>query len=114
MHHTDRCFTEINGYSKRVLKETFDSRKIKNKNSKFNINNKNNSDTSTNNLSDKIAHTLNLPHKEDHVISLMTSLKSSAKKISPEKHDVRIILTDTILSSQFNNKDDTDKEYNRD
>ena len=29
----------------------------------------------------------------------------------PKKHDVRIVLTVTKLSSQFNVKDDTDKIY---
>ena len=32
----------------------------------------------------------------------------------PEKHDVRIILTGTKLSSQFNIKDDTNKQHKHD
>ena len=32
----------------------------------------------------------------------------------PEKHDVRIVLTGTKLSSQFNIKDDTNKQHKHD
>ena len=54
-------------------------------------------------------HTLKLPYKGDHGINLIKSIKTSTKKSLPEKHDLRIILTGTKLSSQFNIKDDINK-----
>ena len=54
-------------------------------------------------------HTLKLPYKGDHGIKLIKSIKTSTKKSLPEKHDLRIILTGTKLSSQFNIKDDINK-----
>ena len=38
--------------------------------------------------------------------------KNQLKSHSLKKHDVRIILTETKLHSQFNIKDDTNKEHN--
>ena len=38
--------------------------------------------------------------------------KNQLKSHSLKKHDVRIILTETKLRSQFNIKDDTNKEHN--
>ena len=79
LHHIKKCFTEINGYPKWLLKQTSDSFKTSNKNYNNKINKKNN-DTNINNLSDKIAHTLKLPHKSDHGINLIKSLKAATKK----------------------------------
>ena len=81
------------------------------KNHSNNINNENHNDTNLNRLSDKIVHTLKLPYKCDHGIHLIKSIKTSTKRSFPEKHDVRIILTGTKLSSQFNIKDDTNKQH---
>ena len=67
-----------------------------------------------NNLSDKIVHTLKLPYKGDHGTNLIKSLEASTKKSLPENHDVRIVLTGTKLSSQFNIKVDTDKQHKHD
>ena len=67
-----------------------------------------------NRSSDKIVHTLKLPYKGDHGINLIKSIKTSTKKPLPEKHDVRIILTGTKLSSQFNIKDNTNKQHKHD
>ena len=50
-----------------------------------------NNDTNINNLSHKIVHTLKLPYKGDHGIDLKKSIKTSTKKILPEKYDARII-----------------------
>ena len=52
-------------------------------------------------LSDKIVHTVKLPCKGDHGINLIKPIVTSTKKLLPQKHDVRIITTDTKLSSQF-------------
>lgn len=49
--HTGKCFIEINGYLKWLLKQTFDSFETNNKYFNKNINNNNNADI--NNLSDK-------------------------------------------------------------
>lgn len=49
--HTEKCFTEINGYLKWLLKQMFDSFETNSKHFKKNINNKNNADIA--NLSDK-------------------------------------------------------------
>ena len=65
-------------------------------------------------LSDKIVHTLKLPYKGDHGTNLIKSRKASTKKSLPENYDVRIILTGTKLSSQFNIKDDTNKQHKHD
>ena len=54
-----------------------------------------------------MVHNLKLPYKGNHDINLIKSIKTSGKKMLPEKHDVRVILTGTKLSSQFNIKDDT-------
>ena len=59
-------------------------------------------------------HTLRLPYKGDHCINLIKSIKTSTKKSLPDKHDVRIILTSTKLSSHFNIKDDTNKQRKHD
>ena len=58
------------------------------------------------NLSDKIVHTLKLPYKDDHLTNSNKSIKTSTKKLLPEKHDVRIILRGTKLSSRFSIKDE--------
>ena len=84
------------------------------KNHSNNINNENHNDTNLNRLSDKIVHTLKLPYKGDNGINFMKSIKTSTKKSLPEKHDVRILLTSTKLSSQFNIKDDTNKQRKHD
>ena len=114
LHHIETCFTEFNGYPKWLLKQTLDSFKNNNKNHNNNINNENHNDTNLNRLSDKIAHTLKLPYVGDHGINLLKSIKTSTKKFSPDKHDVRIILTGTKLSSHFNIKDDTTKQHKHD
>ena len=67
-----------------------------------------------NNLYDKIVHTLKLPYNGDHGTNLIKSIKASTKKSLSENHDVRIVLTGTKLSSQFNIKDDTDKQHKHD
>ena len=79
-----------------------------------NHNNNINNDTNLNRLSDKVIHTLKLPYRADHGINLITSIKASTKKSLPEKHDARILLTGTKLSSQFNIKEDTNKEHKHD
>ena len=81
------------------MKQTFDSFKTNNK--KYNIND-NKNDTNKNDLFDKIVYTLKLPCKGNHDINLIKSIKTSGKKISPEKYDIRIIITSTKLSSQLN------------
>ena len=114
LHHIETYFTEFNGYPKWLLKQTLDSFKNNNKNHNNNINNENHNDTNLNRLSDKILHTLKLPYKGDHGINLIKSIKTSTKKSLPDKHDVRIILTGTKLSSHFNIKYDTNKQYKHD
>ena len=59
-------------------------------------------------------HTLKLPCKGDLGTNLIKSVKTSTKKSLPEKHDVRIILAGAKLSSQFNIKDDTNKQHKHD
>ena len=63
------------------------------------------------NLSDKIVHNLILPYQGDHDTNSIKSIKSSTKKSLPENHDVRIIETGTKLRSEFNNKDDSNKQH---
>ena len=111
LHHAEKCFIEINGYPKWLLKQTLDSFKTSSKEYNNKINNRNNNDMNINNLSDKIVHTLKLPYKGDHGSNLIKSIKASTEKSLPENHDVRIVLTGTKLSSQFNIKDDTDKQH---
>ena len=113
LHHIEKSFTEFNGYPKCLLKQTLDSFENKNKNNNS-INNENHHDTNLNRLSDKIVHTLKLPYNGDHGISLIKSIKTSTKKSLPEKHGVRIILTAIKLSSQFNIKDDINKQQKHD
>ena len=113
LHHIETCFTEFNGYPKWLLKQTLDSYK-NNKNQNNSINNENHNDTNLNRLSDKIVHTLKLPYRGNHGINLIKSIKTSMKKSLPDKHYVRIILTDTKLSSHFNIKDDTNKQHKHD
>ena len=67
-----------------------------------------------NNLSDKIEHTLKLPYQGDYGTNLIKSIKASINKSLPENHDARIILTGTTLRSQFNIKDDTNKQHTHD
>ena len=45
---------------------------------------------------------------------MIKSIKTLTKKSIPEKLDVRVILISTILSSQFNIKDDTNKKQKHD
>ena len=59
----------------------------------------------------KIVHSLKRPCKSDHDTNSIKSIKASTKKSFPENRGVRIILTDTKLSSQFNIKDDTNKQH---
>ena len=92
LQHIERCFTEINCYPKWLLKQSFDSFKINNKNYNTSINNKNNNSSNINNLSDKIIYTLKLAYKGNHGINVIKSIKTSAKNTFPEKHDVRIII----------------------
>ena len=91
-----------------------DSFKTSNKNYNNKIKNKSTNNTNINDFSDKSLCTLKLPYKDDHSTSLIKSRKASAKKSLPENHDVRIILTDTKLSFQFNIKDDTNKQHKHD
>ena len=112
LHHIETCFTEFNGYPKRLLKQTLDSFESNSKNR--NKNNNNHNDTNLNRLSDKIVHTLELPCKGDHSINLIKSIKTSTKKSLSDKHDVRVILKGTKLSSQSNMKDDTNKQHKHD
>ena len=92
------------------MKQTLDSFKTSSKGYNNKINNKSNNDMNINSLSDKIVCTLKLPYKGDHGTNLIKSIKISTKKSLPENHDVRIILKGTKLSSQFNIKDDTNKQ----
>ena len=91
------------------MKKTPDSFITSSKECNNKINSKNNNDMNINILSDKIVHTLKLPYKGDHGTNLIKSIKASTKKSLPENYDVRIILTGTKLSSQFNIKDDTNE-----
>ena len=109
-----KSFTEFDGYPKWLLKQTLDSFENNNKNHNNNINNENRKDANLNRLSHKIVHTLKLPCKGDHGINLIKSIKASTKKSFPEKLDVRIILTGTKLSLQFDIKDDTNKQHKHD
>ena len=111
LHHIETFFTEYNGCPTWVLKQTLDSFENKSKNHDNNINNENHNDTNLNRLSYKVIHNLKLPSKGDYGINLIKSTKSSTKKSLLEKHDVRNILTGTKLSSQFNTKDDTNKQH---
>ena len=96
------------------MKQTLGSFKTGIKNSNNNIDNKNNNCTNINSLSNKILHTLNLTYKDDHSTNLIKSIKTSTKKSFLEKHDVMIILRGTKLRSQFNIKNDTNKQYKHD
>ena len=58
-------------------------------------------------------HTLKLSYRGNHGTNSIKSIKTSTKKSLPEKH-VRIILTGTKLNSQFNIKDDTNKQHKHD
>ena len=58
--------------------------------------------------------TFKLPYKGNHGINLIKSLKASTKESLVANHDVRIILTGIKLSSQFNIKDDTNKQHKHD
>ena len=82
------------------MKQALSSFENNNKNHSSDINNENHNDTDLNRLYDKIVHTLKLPHKSDHDINLIKSIKTSAYKLLHGKHDVRVILTGTKLSSQ--------------
>ena len=110
LRHIEACFTEINDCPKWLLKQTFDSFKTSNKNYNNKMNNKNNNVTNLNNLSDKTYH-IKLPYKGSPGTNVIKSIKTSTMKLLPEKHDVRIILTGTKLKSQFNTKDDTNKQH---
>ena len=114
VHTLKLPFTEFNSYPKWLSNQALDSFKNNNKNHSNNINNENHNDRNLNRLSDKIVHTLKLPYKGDRGINLIKSIKASTKKSLPDKHDVRIILTGTILSSHFNIKDDTNKQHKHD
>ena len=96
------------------MKQTLVSFENNSKNHNNNINNENHNHTNLYRLSDKIVRTLKLPYKGDHGINLIKSIKTSAKKSLPQKNGVRIILTGTKLSSQFNIKDDTNKQHKHD
>ena len=96
------------------MKETLFSFENNSENHNNDINKENHNNTNLNRLSDKIVHTLKLPYKGDNGINFMKSIKTSTKKSLPEKHDVRILLTGTKLSSQFNIKDDTNKQHKHD
>ena len=112
LQHIEKYFTEINGYTKSLLKQTLDSFKTSSKEYNNKINNENNNNVNINNLSDKTVHTCKLPDQGDHNTNLIKSIKSSTKKSLPGNHDVRIIETGTKLSSQLNIKDDTNKQKN--
>ena len=51
--------------------------------------------------------TLKIACKCDYAINLI----ESTKKLLSEKHDGRILLTGTKINSQFNIKDDTNKQH---
>ena len=115
LHHIETCFTKINGHSKWLLKQTFNSFKISNnKNYNSNISNKNNNNKNINNSSDKTVHTLKLAYKGDNGINLIKLIKTPTKKTLPEKYGVRIVSTGTKLSSQFSINDVTNKQNKRD
>ena len=99
----------MDGYPKWLLKQTLDYFKNSNKNHNNHINIENHNDTNVNRLSDKIVHALKLPFKGNHGINSIKSIKTSTKKSSPEKRDIRIILTGTKLSSQIDIKDNTNE-----
>ena len=69
MVHLKTCFTKINSYRKRLLKQTLDSFKTSNINYNNKINNKNNNDRNINDLFE-IVLTLKLPYKVDHNTNL--------------------------------------------
>ena len=54
------------------------------------------------------------PYKGDQGTNLTNSIQASTEKSLPENHDVRIVLTDIKLSSQFSIKDDTNKQHKHD
>lgn len=71
------------------MKKTFDSYKTSNKNYNNNIYNKNNSDTNINHLYDKTVHNLK-PCKGKDGINLIKSIKTSTKKMLPEKNNAKL------------------------
>ena len=97
LHHIEKCFTEINGYPKWLLKQTPDSFKTTSKEYNNKIN-KNNSNMNINNYSDNIVHTLKLPYKGNHGTNLIKLIKASTMKSLTEKHDVKINLTGAKFS----------------
>lgn len=108
--HLEKCFAEVNGYPKWLLKQTFDSFNNNNNNRNDNINNI----VNENNSENRKIHTLKLPYQGEEGINLIKSIKNSSKRTLPENHEVRIILTGKKLSSCFNIKDDTKKQHEHD
>ena len=109
LYHIEKCFSEINGYPKWILKEIFDSFIISDDK------NHNGSDNSLDtNIVVKTVHTLKLPFKCEEGTNLIKSIKTTSRKALSENHDVRIVLTGTKLSSHFNIKDKTNKQHKHD
>ena len=109
LYHIEKCFSEINGYPKWILKQTIDS---------FIISDDKNDNDSNNNLNTntvvKTVHTLKLPFKGEEGTNLIKSIKTTSRKALPENHHVRIVFTGTKLSSHFNIKDETNKQHKHD
>ena len=84
------CFTEFNGCTKRLLKQTLDSFENNNKDNNNNIKNKNHNDTNLNRLSDKNIHSIKPPYKGDHCINLIKSIKTSTKNSLAENMTSRL------------------------
>ena len=102
LYHIEKCFSEINGYPKWILKDISES---------FIISDDKNHNDSNNNLDTntvvKTVHTLKSPFKYEECTNVIKSIKTTSRKALPENHDVRIVLTGTKLSSHFNIKDET-------
>ena len=109
LYHIEKCFSEITGYPKWILKDISHS---------FIISDDKNHNDSNNNLDTntvvKTVHTLKLPFKYEEGTNLIKSIKTTSRKALPENHDVRIVLTGTKLNSHFNIKDETNKQHKHD
>ena len=94
LYHIEKCFSEINGYPKWILKQTIDS---------FIISDDENHNDSNNNLDTntvvKTVHTLKLSFKGEKGTNLIKSIKTTSRKELPENHHVRIVFTGTKLTT---------------
>ena len=96
------------------MKQTLDSFENTNKNYNNKIKNKNHNDKNLKRLSDEIVHSLKLPYRDDLGVNLIKLIKTSSKMSLPKKHNFSIILARIKINSQFNFKDDNNKQYKYD